>query len=412
VKVCVETYGCTMNQGEGVRLQRALSSLGHEVVERAVDAALVVLNTCTVIRETEKKMLKRMRELTAQRKQLVVSGCMAVVQQDDILKVAPEAIILPHDKYDDFLSIVRERYGGEFVPIAIKSQEITAIVPIAQGCLGTCTYCITKKARGTLRSLDPSAVVGSAKEALSQGSKEILLTAQDTGCYGFDRNIDLSKLLECIAGLPGEFMVRVGMMNPDSLQSILESLVPAWMNPKVYKFIHLPVQSGSDRMIASMGRGYTTEEFEAQVVTLRNAYPDMTLSTDVITGFPGETDEDHRRTVELIERVKPDILNVTRFSPRPGTPAAKAANQVVGWKSKERSRELTRLRFKISSRPNEGMLGRAERVLVTEGGKQGSVIARTPAYKPVVLHEALDLGQFVSVEIVGSAATHLFGRPL
>jgi tRNA A37 methylthiotransferase MiaB len=178
----------------------------------------------------------------------------------------------------------------------------------------------------------------------------------------------------------------------------------------VYKFLHLPVQSGSDGVLKAMGRHYTVDDFKAQVARFRKRYRNLTLSTDVITGFPGETDKDYRKTVELIEWVKPNIVNVTRYSPRPGTPAAKAKNQVPGWMSKERSRELTTLRFRISKSINIGKEGDREEVLVTEKGKNDTYIGRTVSYTPVVIEEGVRLGDFVEVEIVRSAPTHLIGR--
>ncbi len=390
-------------------LQQKLSSLGHEIVDSPLDADLIVLNTCTVIGETERKMLKRMKDIASQRKSLVVSGCMASIQVDEILRAAPEALVVAPNSYGSFSSLIMEQFGGRGGEKK-ERKEVSAIVPIAKGCLGACTYCITKKARGILHSHPVEDIVEHVRSSINSGSKEILLTAQDTGCYGFDSNTNLAQLLERVTEVRGDFRIRVGMMNPDNLDKMEGEFIPAWMNKKVYKFVHLPVQTGSDRILEAMGRRYSAAQFEDQVSRLRKACPEMALATDVITGFPGESEDDHRASVELIKRVQPDIVNVTRFSPRPGTPAAKASGQIVGWMSKERSREMTTLRFEIAEKKNEAMVGRRERVLITEQGKCGTSIGRTMAYRQVIIPVGAPLGRFVEVEITRSAPTHLFAR--
>ena len=411
MKAFVETYGCTMNQGEGDMLARRLRSLGHEVVGTPGEAELVVLNTCTVIKETETRMLRRMAELSGQGKRLMVVGCMASVQPGDIVKNAPQALIIAPRDYSGFDGLVEENFGrGDHLITLIQPSPTTAVLPIAQGCIGACSYCITKQARGTLTSYEPGEIIRTATASVKAGARELLVTAQDTACYGFDRGTKLSALLSQISGLEGEFMVRVGMMNPDNLARIIDPMVKAMTSPKIYQFIHLPVQSGSDAVLEAMNRGYTAQQYVALIERLKTALPSITIATDVITGFPGETEDDHNLTVRLLNEVRPDVVNVTRYSPRPGTPAAKAKNQVVGWVSKERSRELTKLRFSIAKEIHDGMIGTSEEVLITEIGKAGSMIGRTSAYRPVVIHGNLPLGSRHNVTITGAEPTYLLGR--
>lgn len=411
MKVSVETYGCTMNQGEGAELASRLRALGHEVVDNVSDADVVVLNTCTVIKETEGRMIRRMKELGGS-KRLIVVGCMASVQPDDIVRNAPGALILAPRDYSSFSKMVESSFGrGDALPMAVHGAQVTSVLPVAQGCLGACTYCITRFARGLLSSYPMDEIVDSARSALRSGARELLVTAQDTACYGFDMGTDLSVLLDRITALSGDFMVRVGMMNPDNLGKLIDRFVPSWTVPKVYQFIHLPVQSGSPKVLERMNRGYAPGDFASLVRRLKEASPEMTLSTDVITGFPGETEDDHRATVKLLRAVRPDIVNVTRFSPRKGTQAARAKDQVPGRISKERSRELSKLRFEISREINAALVGREERVVVTEEGKNGTSIARTRSYKQVVLPGRLPLGTALDIEITDSAPTHLFARP-
>lgn len=399
-----------MSTGEGVRFQRELIALGHELIENSEDADLVIINTCTVIQTTENKMFRRIRSLAGMKKNLVVGGCLAAVQTEKILSEAPRAVILPFSDYSRFSSIIEGHFGRGDTPLNWEGEGVIEVIPIAQGCTGVCNYCITRVARGRLRSMAPETIISEGRAALDLGKRELQITAQDTAAYGLDIGVDLATLIESLASLHGDFRIRIGMMNPDSLRRIEENYIRTWNEPKIYKFLHLPVQSGSDPLLARMGRRYSVEEFISQVDEFRQAHEDMTLSTDVIVGFPGETEEDHQLTKDLLERVRPDIVNITRFSPRPGTKAFHMEERVPGRVSKERSRELTQLRFEIAEGVNLGKVGDKESVLVTERGKNRTFIGRTDSYKPVVIEGDLSLGQRVTVEIVKAAPTHLFGR--
>jgi tRNA A37 methylthiotransferase MiaB len=199
------------------------------------------------------------------------------------------------------------------------------------------------------------------------------------------------------------------MADPLTVYPILDELVAAYRSEKVFKFLHLPVQSGDDGILEAMRREYTVAEFEDIVHTFRRAYPRLTLSTDVIVGFPGEDEDQFGRTMELVGRIRPDIVNVTRFSPRAGTPAARMPNPIVGWRVKERSRRLTRARFAIAQSIHEEFVGEEVEVLLTEPGKGTTVLARTPEYRQVVLPGPLSLGAFARVRIEAAHATDLRG---
>lgn len=411
MKAWVESYGCTMNQGEGAQLAARLASMGHVLVSDPADAELVVVNTCTVIRETERRMLKRLEELSCQQRKVIVTGCLAAVQSGEVVKRAPGALIIPPRSYGSFAELVEERFGpAQEQPSIVTLEATSAVLPIAQGCLGNCSYCITRLARGTLVSYPMEELVAKAREHVASGAMELLITAQDTAAYGMDAGTDLGRLLEAIAAIPGDFRARVGMMNPQSLAPILPSFLSAWRSPRIYQFVHLPVQSGSGRMLEAMNRHHGPKEFEGLVERLRSASPDMCLATDVIVGFPGETDDDHRATVELIKRVRPEVVNVTRYSPRPGTEAARARNQVPGWRSKERSRELTALRMDIGMEVHRARVGMEESVLITERGKKGTMIGRTDAYRPVVVKGEHRIGSRLHVIMTDATPTYMVGE--
>lgn len=397
-----------MNQGESAELAAHLCSLGHQQVTDENDADSVLINTCIVIEPTERKILRRLRQIRDQGKNLMIVGCMASVDPGQLREEFPDALISGTSDYPHFMRVLEDEFQrcGEALSSGRQGQ---VILPIAQGCNGSCTYCITKLARGDLVSYPLMEMVRRVELAVDQGAKEILVTSQDTAAYGMDGNDRLPDLLKEICNVPGDFRVRVGMMNPDNLTEILDGMIEAYQHPKLYRFLHLPVQSGSDRVIRDMGRAYSSQMYMEMVRRMRSSLPELTLSTDVITGFPGETNDDHLNTVELVEKLRPNIINVTRFSRRPGTVADVMKGQVPGWVSKERSREITRQRFRISSELNASKVGRTYSVLIDEKGKGSSVMARTDDYLPVVINGDHELWQRVDVMITRYASTHLYG---
>ena len=359
-------------------------------------------------------MLRRLQELRSQGKQVVVTGCMAKVQGKAIEEAFPGSLIVPPCDYPHFRERFVHRYGCGDNPSSIlhKLTGATSIIPIAQGCLGSCTYCITRHARGSLQSHSIEDITGRFKQELDDGAKEILLSSQDCAAYGMDIGTDLASLLESLLKLGGDHRIRLGMMNPENLMRIADRLLDVMGDVRVYRFFHIPVQSGSDKILRSMGRRYTAEEFVALVDVIRSRYPSASIATDSIVGFPGEDDEDHDMSIGLMQRVEPDIINVTRFSPRPGTSAAELPDRPHGRISKARSREMTALRFAIGDDKNATLVGGQMEVTVSENGSEETLICRSDCYRPVVISSGPTLGDKIKVMITGSARTHLFGEPV
>ena len=405
----VESYGCTMNFGEGRKLSRDMASLGYSEASSAEDADIVILNTCTVVETTEKKMLSRISELKKMGKEIVVTGCMAKVQPKRIEIRLPGSAIVPPSDYHMFAQIVADRFGTAGPPLPII-QGSDAILPIAQGCLGNCTYCITKFARGRLQSYDAAELRSEFDRFVDSGAKEILVTAQDTACYGVDTHTDLPELLRSMLLKEGDFRVRIGMMNPNHLKRILDGLVDVMDDGRMYRFLHIPVQSGSDDVLKRMNRGYKASDFMELVDRLRSAIPEISIATDIITGFPGETDRDHELTMDLVRELRADTLNITRFSSRPGTEAA-GMEQLHGRVLKERSTELTELKNQVEYDVNKRLVGQRFRALATEVGKEGTIV-RTEYYRPVVIRDEVPLGTFLDVEVTDCRSTYLLGTKL
>jgi len=199
----------------------------------------------------------------------------------------------------------------------IPSKEDITIIPISEGCLGDCNYCSVKFARGKLKSYKIEDIIKQIK------GKKILLTSQDTGCYGLDINTNLVELLKQVVKVKGNFQVRVGMMNPEHVLPILKDLVEVYKDKKIFKFIHIPIQSGSNNVLKEMNRRYTVEDFIKIVKEFRKQIPEIHISTDIIVGYPTETEEDFKKTINLLEKLKLEVINLSRFAPRPKTAALK-----------------------------------------------------------------------------------------
>ncbi len=413
MKVYFEAFGCTLNKGESYRMAEKAYEEGFGLAETSDESDCIVISTCTVIETTERKMLKRISELATSRKPIIVSGCMAEIQREKVLSVVPQAHFLPIDEIetiDEALARSGIERSDSPSPPAFPPKSVDVAIPIAQGCLGGCTYCVTRLARGELRSRTVEGIREDVRRAVDRGYKEIRMCAQDTAAFGIDEGPSLPDLIDTLGQLPGEFKIRVGMMNPSTLVQIKDDLLDAFNLERVFKFLHLPVQSGSDRMLALMGRGYTCEVFEELVGEFRRAHPDITLSTDIIVGFPTEAENDFQMSYDLIRRIEPDLLNITRFSAREGTSASELDGRVEGCKVKKRSRVLTKLRSEIGKRRNERFIGSTQDVLLTETVKRGSTVGRTMNYKPVVFKEELPLGTFVQARIIGAEDAYLWGE--
>jgi threonylcarbamoyladenosine tRNA methylthiotransferase CDKAL1 len=403
----LETYGCTANFGNSRDLERALGELGCERAPLA-SADAVIVNTCAVIDKTERKILRRLRQLQGRR--LIIGGCLAVALAGSIEGIECRKVtgILGRAAAGEIAQLFREAPEAHSQCILPAEKERCGIVNIAEGCAGICSYCIVKNARGRLKSRLPEEIAENVQRLVQSGTVEVQLTAQDTAAYGMDIGTTLAELLESIADLPGEFMIRVGMMNPNSAKPMLEELIHAFSRPKVYKFVHMPVQSGSDAVLERMCRGYKAEDYVKICQLLREKFPGMSLATDVIVGFPGESDEDFANTMRLLEKTRPEKVNVTKYSKRPGTAAAELYDMPDRIK-KDRSRKVTKQWLSIAGGRNERRVGSNLVVLVTEEGYGGWMKARDQNYTGVLVKGAHALGRRLRVMIISSNPFYLTG---
>ncbi|MFB6111075.1 MAG: tRNA (N(6)-L-threonylcarbamoyladenosine(37)-C(2))-methylthiotransferase [Halobacteriaceae archaeon] len=411
----IETYGCTSNRGESRQIERKLRDAGHHPVDEPTAADVAILNTCTVLEKTADNMLRRARELEATAADLIVTGCMALAQGEDFDAADIDAQVL---HWDDVPAAVTNGECPTTTPDAEPILDgVIGILPIARGCMSDCSYCITKQATGRIDSPPVAENVDRARALLHAGASELRITGQDTGVYGWDTGErKLPELLDRICDLEGEFRVRVGMANPKGIHGIREELAAVFdRNEELYDFLHIPVQSGSDDILGDMRRQHQVQEFREVVETFDRVLGDWTLATDFIVGFPTETERDHEASMELLREVRPERINITRFSKRPGTDAADL-DGLGGSLKKERSSAMTDLKMEVVREAHEAMVGSTREVLVVEPGQGDSLKCRDDAYRQVILQGAgasgLSPGDRCRVEITGQNTVYALGEPV
>jgi threonylcarbamoyladenosine tRNA methylthiotransferase CDKAL1 len=396
-KVWIEAYGCSASMADSEMISGLLKEAGYEIATKKSESALNLIVTCSVKDTTEHRMLSRIRTMTKSGKPLIVAGCLPKADRAKVESVNSSASILGPNSIDKAPDAVRLALsGGRLVALRdspldkvniprVRLNSAVSIVEIASGCMSKCTFCQTKIAKGWLRSYRIGDIVRQIKSDIKSGCKEVWLSSTDNGCYGRDIDTNLVELLKACCSIEGSFKIRVGMMNPMYLPAILDRMVSLFgEDDKLFKFLHIPVQSGSDRVLKKMKRGHTSKTFMDAVKAFRGKIPEMTISTDIIVGFPSETEDDFKETVDLVERSQPDIVNISRYAARPGTVA-------YGWKdmrvnsqvSKERSECLHALTRRIAKKRNSIWQDWQGEIVIDEIGKvrQG----RNYAYKPVVI---------------------------
>ena len=408
-----------MNQADSDVIRGVLESHGVKMANSLTEADAVFINSCAVKGATEQKILYRAREIAKAGKPLVFGGCIPSANPELVRKNLPKAVLVGPSSLSHSFEAVKAALEGKKAEFFAESEEkyqlprkrgsVIARVQINEGCTSACSFCQTRLARGRLHSYPLEEIVSEVRLCLEKGAKEIQVTSQDTGAYGLEIGTDVCELVDSITRLPGDFMVRVGMMNPDHAKRLLPKLIRMLENKKVYAFAHLPVQSGSNKVLKDMRRAHSVEDLVDVVNALREAIPGVTISTDVIVGYPTESEDDFKQTLQLLEEMRFDIVNVSKFTPRPFTPAAELKeldNKLV----KKRSEITSRLVRGITAEKNRELVGKTFRVLVTEKRKNG-FSGRTDSYKQVALpNQELELGKWVKAVVKEASGASLIAE--
>lgn len=421
MKVYIESYGCTFNKADGQIMAGVLNENNIDLVDNIDDADVIIVNTCYVKLPTENKVIYKIQQLQENfpEKKIIVGGCMVEIDPEKLNKVGPNCSWIGPHQLNKTADVVTQTYCGEVVRECGFSKEskvgvakvtddsLIHIIQICEGCLGACTFCCTRFARGPLNSYPISDIVDEARQAIENGACEIQLTAQDTAAFGRDTGEKLSDLIKEVANLKGDFRVRVGMMHPKNILDSVDEIIEAIKLPKVYNFIHLPIQSGSDKVLKEMRRGHTIDQYLEIVDRFKSEIPDLTLATDIIVGYPTETDDDFLKTVDLLENVRPSLIHLSKYQHRKGA-ISSSLKEIPHETMKKRSKFLSEIKIEITQNENEELLDSHQNVLVVEIGSKGGFIAKTDSYIPVIVDD-VNLGDFVRVKITDATATYLKG---
>ena len=431
-KAYVETYGCQQNEADSQTLRGLLSQCGYEIAREAEGADVVIMNTCAIREHAEQRVFGNLGALTHTKRRhpeqkIFLCGCMAgqteVVERirksyphvngvfsTHHLWQFPELLyrVLTEKKRQFF---VQDEAGSiaEGLPM-LRDNTLKSWVSIMYGCNNFCTYCIVPYVRGRERSRKPQDILEECKALIASGCKEITLLGQNVNSYGkdLDCGVDFADLLAQIASLDGDFLVRFMTSHPRDASTKLFDTMAQY--PKIAKQLHLPFQSGSSRVLKAMNRHYDRETYLSKVEYAKKVMPDLVLTSDVIVGFPGETEEDFQETMSLIRQVRYDALFTFIFSPRPGTPAAKMEDPTPASEKNRRFDELCALQNSISEKLHRAYVGKTMRCLV-DGQEDGDLLtARTEGGRLVrFAGDPALIGSYQNLEITGSTTWSLTG---
>ena len=418
--IAVVNQGCAANFGDGEKIARILSQKDSvrfgfpEQGSKEVPDEFY-LNVCTVKGNAGAiKLLRRVIDEYPDSK-IYITGCAPKDLREEIAKITDKVIYTNREEIT-----ARFRVGAR--NDALRESPFVGIVNIEEGCLDACTFCSTHLVKGRLHSYSPEIIESQVRQLTSDGCKEIQLSGQDCACYGFDIGTNLAELVQRIlAHVPGDYKIRLGMGNPRHMAPYLEALLDCFADERLYRFIHVPVQSGSDRVLRAMNRRHTVEDYSHVAGAIAERFGDLfTLSTDLIVGHPGETQEDFDLTLKLLESTRPTVANITRFVARAGTPAARMEAgaspeyaPVADTVKHERSAALAAAFQRIATENNRKWVGtRCTAVTEKPGYREGTTICRNAAYRPVAVQGSFPAGVSLDVRITGAEPFALLAEVL
>jgi threonylcarbamoyladenosine tRNA methylthiotransferase CDKAL1 len=418
----IETVGCLHNFADSQRMAGLLREAKFEQVIGLEDADIVVLNTCTLKGPIVDDFFIKLEKLKEDYpyKSVVVAGC---IPKSGSKRLKDFSVVGPRNLHK-IVEVVEETINeniakclekGEIPPLDlphVRKNCVVEIIPINIGCLSACSFCKSKHSRGNLTSYGVEEIVTVAKKAVDEGVKEIWLTSQDIFCYGFDIQTNVAKLLSELLKIEGDFKIKLGTGNPVHLVKFIDELIPLLNHEKMFNFCHLPIQSGSNKVLNDMKRGGTCEEFVDLVKKLKDGVKNITIATDVIVGYPSETAEDFWDTQKIIRQVNPGIINISRFCPRPGTSAG-SLDPIDDKEVDRRRRVITDIYHNIALLQNERWLGWKGQIVISAKCKdEGQFIGRNDSYKPIIVSGDYKFGDKIRVEVTKINAFDLRGKQI
>ena len=431
----VDTYGCQQNEADSERIRGYLEKMGFGFTDSEEEARIIVINTCAIREHAEQRVFGNVGALVHVKRRhpdtlICLCGCMA--QQPHVAKKLRESyrhvdlVFGPHAlwKFPEMVHGLLTRRGRTFsvedeagsiaegIPV-VRQDNIKAWVSIMYGCNNFCSYCIVPYVRGRERSRRPEDILAEVRRLVEEGYKDITLLGQNVNSYGRDlaEPVDFSDLLEQVNAIPGDFLIRFMTSHPkDATQKLFETMARC---EKVAPVLHLPFQAGNDRVLKVMNRRHTRAEYLEKIKALKALIPDITLTSDIIVGFPGETAEEFEDTLRVLEEVRFDALFTFIFSPRPGTPAAEMDDPMPREEKLANFNRLTALQDRISEEKHAAYVGKTVRCLLDglSDDARYDLTARTPGNRLVrVVGDPAALGRFRDVKITGANKWSLFGE--
>ena len=431
MNIYIETYGCAANINNSEILAGLLSQAGHNIINNESIADTIILNTCVVKGKTENKIKRRIQDLKKSKKLTIITGCMPETNAKQIKQLNENTILLGTHHFKEITKIIKDfkedkldwekqdyylsEVNEEKLNLPKKPiNSLISIIQISEGCLGNCTYCKTKLAKGKLFSYPQEKILSSIKSDLQNGAKEVWLTSQDLANYGMDKEDkkqQLPQLLKEIIALPYKFKLRLGMMDPNNVLPILDELIEIYKSPKLYKFIHIPIQSASNEVLKHMNRLYTIKQIEEIINKFRKQFPNITIATDIIIGYPTETDKDFKKSLEFIKTFKPDVFNLSKFSSHKGTEAEKLKELPIEILNK-RNTEIMKAHQETALENKQKFKDKTIKVLINKKMQGNLYEARDDNYN-IVLINSTDksiLGKNKEVKIKQVGVHHLIGE--
>ena len=429
--IYIETYGCSANQNNSEILAGILLQNNYQITNNPDIAEILIINTCIVKGKTESKIKRRIQDLSKlyKNKLIIVSGCMPETDFFQLKKINPKLIFLGTHHFKDIVKLLKDFYESnldskqQLTYLSKRSEEkillpkipknkLISITQISEGCLGECTYCKARLAKGKLFSYDGNKILESINNNLNSGAKELWLTSQDCSSYNLEKGEQkLPELLNKILNLNHKFKLRLGMMNPNNLYDIMDNIIEIYKNNKMYKFLHIPIQSASNKILKDMNRHYTIEQVELIINKFRQEFPNITIATDIITGYPAETNEDHKLNLEFIRKFKPDVLNLSKFSSHKNTEAGKLIplnKELIN----KRASEIMQLHRKTAQENKLKYKNKNLKVFVNSKTNMPNIYESRDDNYNIVLIKSSDksiLGKNINIKITQIGVHHMIG---
>jgi len=412
-------------------LKGILKQSGYEITNNEKIADIIIINTCIVKGKTESKIKRRIQDLSKlyKNKLFIISGCMPETDFNSLKKINPDLLFLGIHHIKDISQIISDYFDNEFnsnmqkeylserkeekilLP-KIPENKLISIIQISEGCNGQCSFCKTRLAKGSLFSYPSDKIIKQIENDLQQGAKEIWLTSQDCASYGIDQGKPLlPELLNEILKLKHNFKLRLGMMNPNNVYPIMGELIQIYKSPKMYKFIHIPIQSASNNVLRNMKRPYEIKKVEKIIKQFKKEFPDIVIATDIITAYPTETEQDNQSNLEFIKEFKPDVLNLSKFSSHRGTEAGKLKPLDIKIINR-RASELMQIHRETAEKNKQKYKDKTISIFINKKISENLYEARDDNYN-IILISSKDksiLGKNLDVQIKQVGVHHLIGE--